>query len=412
MPPEPTPQPDPLSSLATDADTLSQVRDLLVGKELEEIREKVGAHAEDIADVLPRAVTLREKQDDQLSRALASTVEGAIQASVKRNPQPMIDAVFPVIGPAIRKAVSDSMAKAVQSLNTALEHSLSIRSLKWRLEAKRTGKSFAEVVLLHTLKYRVEQVFLVHVESGLLMQHLTAEGIEAEDEQLVAAMFTAITDFMRDSFHADPAIGLRNLRVGEVSVWIERGPQAVLAVAVRGAAPESLRGLLQETLEDVHRLHPDRLDEFKGDATKLVVAQPQLERCLVTATESDEPSKASPGLVILTLGAAALVLALIVAAWVSNHRWANYVEQLETTPGVMLVGEDHNWWGRSSVRGFYDPSAVRSPQDILEASGLSIDEVVQRWVPFPGEMPGAISETVPEVIPAADERIDPATEGE
>ncbi|MEL7088239.1 MAG: OmpA family protein, partial [Planctomycetota bacterium] len=179
MPPESNPQPDASEvPLATDADTLAQVRDLLVGRELDEIRERVGAHAEDIAQVLPRAVTLREQQDDQLSRALASTVEGAIQSSVKRNPQPMIDAVFPVIGPAIRKAVADAMAKAVQSLNTTLEHSLSVRSFKWRLEAKRTGKSFAEVVLLHTLKYRVEQVFLIHKESGLLMQHLTAPGVE------------------------------------------------------------------------------------------------------------------------------------------------------------------------------------------------------------------------------------------
>ena len=382
---QPDPDPPPLN---TDADTLSQVRELLVGKELEEIRGKVGAHAEDIAAVLPRAVTLREKQDDQLSRALASTVEGAIQTSVKNNPQPMIDAVFPVIGPAIRKAVSDAMARAVQSLNTALEHSLSLRSVKWRIEAAKTGKTFAEVVLLHTLKFRVEQVFLIHRESGLLMQHLTADGVEAEDEQLVAAMFTAITDFMRDSFHADPAIGLRNLRVGEVSVWIERGPQAVLAAAVRGTGPESLRGRLQETVEDIHRAHADRLDEFKGDPSKLAVAQPQLERCLIQATQADEKRKASPGLTIAALGMGLLIAALIAAAWVSNHRWAGYVEQLETTPGVMLVGEDHNWWGRSSVRGFYDPDAAVSPQDILIDSGLNTDEVVQRWVPFPGTMPG------------------------
>ncbi|MEM7625791.1 MAG: hypothetical protein AAF333_09185 [Planctomycetota bacterium] len=376
-----------MPDIEADAERLAQVRDLLVGPELQDMRNRLGAHAEDIAAVLPRAVSLREKQDDQLSRALASTVEGAIQTSVKNNPQPMIDAVFPVIGPAIRKAVSDAMARAVQSLNTALEHSLSVRSIKWRIEAARTGKSFAEVVLLHTLKFRVEQVFLIHKESGLLMQHLTADGVDAEDEQLVAAMFTAITDFVRDSFHADPAIGLRNLRVGEVSVWVERGPQAVLAVAVRGTGPESLRGLLQETLEDIHRAHADRLDVFKGDQSQMAVAQPQLERCLIVATEADEKRKASPGLVLVTLGVAVLVLALIVAAWVSNRRWADYIERLETTPGVMLVGEDHDWWGRSSVKGLYDPDAALSPQDILEASGLSSDEVVQRWVPFPGEMP-------------------------
>ena len=64
----------------------------------------------------------------------------------------------------------------LESLNTTLEHSLSWRSLRWRLDARRTGKSFAEIVLLNTLVYRVEQVFLIHRPSGLLLQHLTARG--------------------------------------------------------------------------------------------------------------------------------------------------------------------------------------------------------------------------------------------
>lgn len=64
----------------------------------------------------------------------------------------------------------------------------------------RTGASFAEVVLRHTLLYRVEQVFLVHRESGLLLHHLTAQSIAAQAPDMVAGMLTAIQDFARDSF--------------------------------------------------------------------------------------------------------------------------------------------------------------------------------------------------------------------
>ena len=92
--------------------------------------------------------------DPELARALAPPVEKAITASVRRDPKPLADAIFPIIGPAIRKAVAASLAAMVESMNRTLEHSVSWRAIRWRLEARRTGRTFGEVVLLHTLLYR------------------------------------------------------------------------------------------------------------------------------------------------------------------------------------------------------------------------------------------------------------------
>jgi OOP family OmpA-OmpF porin len=58
--------------------------------------------------------------------------------------------------------------------------------------ALRTGTSFAEVVLLNTLLYRVEQVFLIERESGLLLQHVRSAAVRTEDADMVAGMLTAI----------------------------------------------------------------------------------------------------------------------------------------------------------------------------------------------------------------------------
>ena len=49
------------------------------------------------------------------------------------------------------------------------------------------GKSFAEVVLLNTLRYRVEQVFLIHAESGLLLQHVTGGSAVPVQQAATAA---------------------------------------------------------------------------------------------------------------------------------------------------------------------------------------------------------------------------------
>ncbi len=116
--------------------------------------------------------TLWRKDDPQMTRALAPTVEEALTASVRRNPRPLADALFPIFGPAIRKAIAASLSSMLESLNQTIEHSLSWRALQWRITALRTGKPFAEIVLLNTLVYRVEQVFLIDRESGLLLQHV------------------------------------------------------------------------------------------------------------------------------------------------------------------------------------------------------------------------------------------------
>src|SRR5689334_3635545 len=71
--------------------------------------------AADVGAVLPQ-VLLEHADDPRFARALTPQLEKAITTSVKRNPAPLADALFPVMGPAIRKAVSASLAAMIESL--------------------------------------------------------------------------------------------------------------------------------------------------------------------------------------------------------------------------------------------------------------------------------------------------------
>ncbi|MCJ8279075.1 MAG: OmpA family protein, partial [Rivularia sp. ALOHA_DT_140] len=227
-----------------DLSELSELRSLLLGVEplklnlFYERLDNPQVDAEDISKIIPEAVVLRTMQDDQLSEAMVPTVEQAIQSSVKRDINVLSDAIFPIIAPATRKAIETALDEMVQSFNYALEHSLSPQSLKWRIEAKQTGKSFAEVVLLRTLVYRVEQVFLIHKHSGLILHHVVASEVAVQDPSLVSAMLTAIQYFVKDSFNVRKHEGLHTLEFGELTIWIEQGPTTVLAGIIRGNAPE------------------------------------------------------------------------------------------------------------------------------------------------------------------------------
>ena len=186
------------------------------------------------------------------------------------------------MGPAIRKSITETLRSMIESFNEALEHSLSWRGIQWRVEAIRAGKPFAEIVLMHSLLFRVEQVFLIHRETGLVLNHVTAAAVLSQDPAVVAGMLSAIQQFVRDSFSSPREESLDSMTVGGLEVWIEEGPHAVLAAVIRGHAPADYRVSLKETLEAIERDLGSALDQFHGDAARFHAADGRLQNLLVT----------------------------------------------------------------------------------------------------------------------------------
>lgn len=359
----------------------AELRALIVGPEQRQLRtlqsrlDDPATQARDVSRVLPTAMLLR-KDDPQMTRALAPTVEEAITASVRRNPRPLADALFPIFGPAIRKAIAASLSGMLESLNQTLEHSLSWRAVQWRVTALRTGRSFAEVVLLNTLLYRVEQVFLIARDSGLLLQHVKNSAVTGSDADMVSGMLTAIRDFARDSFSVSEHEGLDALRVGDLSVWIEQGPHAIVAAVVRGTAPPELRVRLQEAVEHVHARMGDALAEFNGNAEPFEAVRPTLEG-LLEAQFKSERRKSSPLLWILPVAFVTGALIWGWFAWSLQSRRSNYLEALRSQPGIVVVSAaEQN--GTFVVNGLRDPLAV-DPSSLLAASGLTPADVRGSW---------------------------------
>jgi OOP family OmpA-OmpF porin len=376
---------DSIAERGHEEEEFSELRSLIIGPEQRELLA-LQAHVldpsvqtRDISRVLPDALTIRSR-DPQLLRALAPSVEHAVTESVRRDPRPLADALFPVIGPAIRKAIAHTLATMMESLNRTVEHSLSWRALQWRWTAFRTGKPFAEIVLLNTLEYRVQQVFLIHAETGLLLQQVASNPKAAEDADQISAMLTAIRDFVRDSFRTAGGDTLDALRVGDLSVWIEQGPQALVAGVVRGNAPRTLQTMFQEAVERIHRQFGQELEAYKGDAAPFEAARPILESCLVTEFRASETSPSYQ-----RIAAAALLIALALGAWAfvawrDRQRWNGYVERLRGEPGIVVVSTGQRD-GKYFVAGLRDALATE-PAALLPASGLAPSAIEGRWEPY------------------------------
>src|SRR2546428_6420914 len=99
-------------------DELNALRRLLLDPErarLEKIEQRLDdstGRAQEAAHVLPDAILLRAK-DPALHEALVPAVRDALRTAVRSDPRPFVEAIFPAMGSAIRKAVTAALTQLV-----------------------------------------------------------------------------------------------------------------------------------------------------------------------------------------------------------------------------------------------------------------------------------------------------------
>lgn len=367
-------------------DSYDRLRNLIVGPERQQILEIQNRlddplnKAEEISQALPDAILLGTTRDNRIAEAMQPAMDVAIKTSVRKNPKILADAIYPILLPGVRKAVTSILMGMIQSLNRMLDTAFSFQGIKWRLEALRSHRPFAEIVLLHTLVYRIEQLFLIHRSTGLVLQHVESMDVKSKDPDLVSGMLTAIQNFITDSFPSETSTPLETLRMGsDLSVWIEQGQYAILAAVIRGTPPLEQREKLENTLEDIHLKYGAILEAFQGNTEPFVVVRHMLEERLDFQIRQDR-KRTSPMVWAL------LALVLFAAGFMWYHTlkaanaWEEFIRNLKAEPGIVLIDygrEDGNYF----ISGLRDPLAKDS-MDIEMAFPFKSSIIFMSWKPY------------------------------
>ena len=358
-----------------------ELRKLLVGPEQRALRDLTrrlddpSSRVLELSEVLPAAVRMAAGRDHQLSESLRGTFEILLKNLVRHDPSFLAGIMYPVIGSAIRKAITAALESITQNLNLQMEQSFSIRGFRWRFEAWRTGRSYGDILLARSLLYRVEQVFLIHRATGILLQEAAVSGA-SKDPDLVSAMLMAMQDFVRDSLAMDET--LETIKAGEYSIWIQHGPAALLAAVVRGTAPHRLGAVFHEALETIHRENAPQLEEFAGNTAVLGSAQTELERCLLGHGEAGKTRRFVPAIFATALAAAALIWLFVSIR--EYRRWDQFVRALQSRPGIVITSTGHDA-GQYFVKGLRDPLSA-DPAVTLSWSGLDPAQVKLEFEPY------------------------------
>lgn len=364
---------------------LDQIKEILFGNEkkaLDSLVRRLEApesRMADVADVLPDAVTRSYNQDDRLGKALSQPLETTLSDAIRREPKKFADALFPVMGPAIRKAIAEAIKSTLQTINTTIEH----KSLINRFRARRSGVSMAQYVFQKSVVYRIEEVYLVDPESGRLVSYLSHPDVDTKDEDAVSAMFTAIQDFVRDSFSKGQGGGLDSVVIDEFTVLISQGPHAMLACVVRGAPPANLKVELDAINEHVHLRHSQGLLEFDGVSGSIEGLDQELEPLLRSELAEHAGKQALFGWKSKALLG---LLALVLVALMANGVWmklkmADFKNLIAETPGLLLTNMEREGLRGIAVEGLRDPLAI-DPVSVAAQAQIKPEHVISRFQTF------------------------------
>jgi hypothetical protein len=378
-------------------DDLARLQKLLLGDDhsrlnlLDKRVSEFESRATDVAEVLPDAFE-RISKDPVLEAELEKPMVRSIRSAIKRDAPAFAEYLFPVMGPAIRRAVADALKSLVQRINAAMEHSFSIKGLRWRLEAARSGVPFAQVILSHTMRFAVQEAFLIARDTGLVLAHAHRDENLVLDEDAVAAMLSAIQSFIQDSLGMSSDDPLRSAELGDRTMWVINGPEAILACVISGTPPRGLRDELMALLESIHARYGERFGETDDALANDIGLRVLMQQCLREEMD-DQPAsrKRSKAPIYWSLAIAVLIILAGWKTWQESQKRqfeSRVVELFRSQPGY-VVSSSRRQDGELLIDGLRDP-ATPAPNVILTAQGLPQQGLRFRFKPFMSLEPGLV----------------------
>jgi len=320
---------------------LEQIRALILGKNNRIILESIKKDARNIVgNVLTEALHDRQKKDGSVNKVLLPLIEDSVAHSVMHHSDKLVNSLYPLMGSLVRKSVTSFLADFMEKTNQLIDSSFTIKGLKWRIEAWQAGVNFSQYVASQTFSYRVEHVLLIHRETGLLLNFVDLGKASKGDADLISSMLTAINDFVGDSF-LDNDNGLKEqlqtVTTDNFNLLIKPGPSALIAAAVMGNPPHAISEQLQVTLEEIHRLYNDELNQFDGDNQSFANSEALLLDCLLSEQKKTESStEKKPWFAWILVFIIAVIICLKTFQWWENERLTEKLMMLDNQPGIIV----------------------------------------------------------------------------
>ncbi len=135
------------------------------------------------------------------SHLFGPQITESISKQIKESQDEVVEVLYPIIGRMIKKYITSEIEKLSEKVDAQMKEAFSWESWKIRIKAWFSGTPQKNVVMSKLIEPKIEEVFVVERNSGILIGSYSKK--ESLDGDMVAGMLTAIKAFVEDAFNAD-----------------------------------------------------------------------------------------------------------------------------------------------------------------------------------------------------------------
>lgn len=288
-----TPFPRHSSQRPASENSLDAIRTILLAGEQAQIRDletqlalaraatlQAETHYEErVQELAAQLEALRHAQQDSdvLAKRIAPVMVNAIKQQIRQDRQSMIEALVPIIGSVVRRGIGEFIRELQRNVDARLRSVFQLRGWLRLLWARGRGVEPSSLALRDALPFTLEELFVIHRHSGLLLAHDHHHTTSSADTDLISGMLTAIRHFTQDAFGRGRSDGeLDEIQYGDQRIIIRGGSAAYVAAVIRGIEPTGFRASVQGFIDDLHLYHENLLRSYTGEVGSVLPIQQKL----------------------------------------------------------------------------------------------------------------------------------------
>lgn len=186
-----------------------------------------------------------DKFIEEIPKTLGPTITEALKAEIANSQDAVVEALFPIMGKMIKRYVQNEMKVLAENINKQIEDKFSFKAFMRRFKSKSTGVSEASLLLAEQSAPKIQQIFVIEKDSGIVISSLTKT--DTIDQDMVAGMLTAIKSFVEDAFLAGEQ-ELQAIEYDLYTIHIQNFANYYIAVVLSGVIDQADKSKLEDLL--------------------------------------------------------------------------------------------------------------------------------------------------------------------
>ncbi len=243
----------------SESDKLAIIKDILLMDD-REYAEAISKKIEDLEAIIHQEDDLSEKVNpiirdrldefvEEIPATLGPVITETLKKEIKNSKDQVVEALYPIMGKMIKKYIAQEIKMLSERMSKQIDSAFSFRRWKQRLKSTFAGVKEEELILSEAYKPRIEQVFVIEKDSGILISNFSRNTAVDVDKDMVSGMLTAIKSFVEDAFSS----GNQSLELIEYELYnihIQSFLKYYVAVVVSGNYTTSFKDKLQDLIFD------------------------------------------------------------------------------------------------------------------------------------------------------------------